>query len=205
MKTGTTIKHARADSVDLIITSPPYLNNYHYNRNTRPHLYWLGYVSTPKDMVALEHANYGKYWQTVRDLDRLDLNFDLPGSALVNALEEIRQKNPEKGVYGGNGWANYAASYFNDTKTFCEKMEYILKPGGHALVVIGNSILQGTMLPTDIFIGEIAQSVGLELVNIDVPRATRVGSSIINSGVRVGKVKDGHQLYESVVVLKKPD
>lgn len=31
-------------SVDLIVTSPPYLNNYHYNRNTRPHLYWLGCV-----------------------------------------------------------------------------------------------------------------------------------------------------------------
>ena len=30
-------------SIDLVITSPPYLNNYHYNRNTRPHLYWLGF------------------------------------------------------------------------------------------------------------------------------------------------------------------
>lgn len=198
-------KHVDGDSVDLIVTSPPYLNNYHYNRNTRPHLYWLGYVSSPKDMVALEHANYGKYWQTVRDIGRLDLNFELPESGLAVTLDEIRKKNPEKGVYGGNGWANYAASYFNDTKIFCEKTAYVLKPGGHALVVIGNSILQGVMLPTDVYIGEIARLVGLELVNIDVPRATRVGSSIINSGIRVGKVKAGHQLYESVVVLKKPD
>lgn len=33
---------ALAGSVDLIITSPPYLNNYHYNRNTRPQLYYVG-------------------------------------------------------------------------------------------------------------------------------------------------------------------
>ncbi|MGH9429239.1 MAG: DNA methyltransferase, partial [Terriglobia bacterium] len=29
-------------TVDLIITSPPYVNNYHYVRNTRPQIYWLG-------------------------------------------------------------------------------------------------------------------------------------------------------------------
>ena len=34
-------------SADLLVTSPPYLNNYHYNRNTRPHLYWLGFCKTP--------------------------------------------------------------------------------------------------------------------------------------------------------------
>lgn len=28
-------------SVDLMVTSPPYMNNYHYVRNTRPQLFWL--------------------------------------------------------------------------------------------------------------------------------------------------------------------
>jgi hypothetical protein len=27
--------------IDLMVTSPPYLNNYHYPRNTRPQLHWL--------------------------------------------------------------------------------------------------------------------------------------------------------------------
>jgi hypothetical protein len=48
------------ESVDLIITSPPYLNNYHYNRNTRPQLYWLGYAETPQDLKHLEEANFGR-------------------------------------------------------------------------------------------------------------------------------------------------
>jgi hypothetical protein len=42
--------YLKPDSVDLIITSPPYLNNYHYNRNTCPQLYWLGYVEKPQDL-----------------------------------------------------------------------------------------------------------------------------------------------------------
>ena len=56
-----------AESVDFLITSPPYLNNYHYIRNTRPHLFWLGLVEHTKGLKGMEQANFGKYWQTVRE------------------------------------------------------------------------------------------------------------------------------------------
>jgi len=105
---------------DLLVTSPPYLNNYHYNRNTRPHLYWLGFVQKPSDMKPLEQMNFGKFWQTVRDLERLDLAFSLPSSDLETTLEHLRTLHPEKGVYGGNGWANYAAAYLNDCRRFSD-------------------------------------------------------------------------------------
>lgn len=188
---------------DLIITSPPYLNNYHYNRNTRPQLYWLGFVSRPKDLAPLEQANFGKFWQTVRGQAHLGLEFELPASDLHEKLEELRRLKPEKGVYGGNGWANYAAAYFNDCWRFAEGINYALKPGGRAFVVIGNSILQGLVIETDRYFGQIAESVGLELVQIDIPRTKRVGNSIIQSGVRVSKAKDSDRLYESIVELKK--
>jgi DNA modification methylase len=189
-------------SIDLIVTSPPYLNNYHYNRNTRPQLYWLGYAECPKDMKPLEHSNFGKYWQTVREQDRLDLTFSLPSTDLEERLQTLRQLKPEKGIYGGNGWANYAAAYFNDCHAFAKAIKCTLKPKATALVVIGNSILQGVMIPTDQYFGKIAESIGLELVRIDVPRATRVGNSIIQSDVRVVKAKKSHQLYEAIVELR---
>ena len=72
-------------SVDLIITSPPYLNNYHYNRNTRPQLYWLRYVERPADLKRFEHANFGKYWQTVREKERVALEFKLAESDSADA------------------------------------------------------------------------------------------------------------------------
>jgi DNA modification methylase len=191
------------DSVDLLITSPPYLNNYHYNRNTRPHLYWLGFVSQPDDMKPLEERNFGKFWQTVRELERVDLEFALPDSDLLAQLEKMRGLNTDKGVYGGNGWANYAAAYFNDCHRFAKAMKRALRPGGTALVVIGNSIIQGLLIPTDHYLAEIAESVDLDLVDIHVPRATRVGNSIIQSDVRVGKAKNSHRLYEAVVEIRK--
>ncbi len=195
--------HLAPESVDLVVTSPPYLNNYHYNRNTRPQLYWLGFAEEAEDLKPLEQANFGKYWQTVRGNARLDLEFSLTNSDLEECLNDLRQRNPDKGVYGGHGWANYAAAYFNDCYHFSQGLQYALKPGGTALVVIGNSILQGIPIPTDQYLGKIAESVGLELVGITIPRATRVGNSIIQSDVRVAKAKDSHRLYEAIVELRK--
>ncbi len=54
------------------------------------------------------------------------------------------------------------------------------------------------------FLGTIAEAAGLAPIDIHVPRATRVGNSIIQSDVRVAKAKDAHQLYEAVVELRKP-
>lgn len=196
-------QHLKRESVDVAITSPPYLNNYHYNRNTRPQLYWLGFVTDPREMQPLEEANFGKFWQTVRERERMDLEFDLPGSDLPKVLEQIRSLNPEKGIYGGAGWANYAASYFNDCCKFASGLHYALKKGGTALVVIGNSILQGVQVATDRYLGQIAERVGLKLVEIHIPRATRVGNSIIQSGLRIPTGNPTHQLYEAVVELQR--
>jgi hypothetical protein len=191
------------ESVDLIITSPPYLNNYHYIRNTRPQLYWLGYARNPGDLKELEQSNFGKYWQTVRAGVPVHLEFSLPDTDIAERLDMLRNTNLEKGIYGGGGWANYAASYFNDCHKFALEVKRVLRRGSTALVVIGNSILQGIPIPTDQYFGSIAESVGLELAGIEIPRATRVGNSIIRSDVRVASAGDKHRLYEAVVEVRK--
>jgi hypothetical protein len=197
-------QYVEKGTVDLVVTSPPYLNNYHYNRNTRPHLYWLGFAHSVRDFDHLENSNFGKFWQTVREQECLELDFNLPDSDIKERLDELRRLNPDKGVYGGNGWANYAAAYFNDCRRLMTGLKHVLRRKGTALVVIGNSILQGLPIPTDVYLGKIGEAAGLELVRIDVPRATRVGNSIIQSNVRVAKAHTKHQLYEAVVEFRKP-
>ena len=197
--------HVEEGAADLVITSPPYVNNYHYIRNTRPHLYWMGFADTPKDYKPLENKNYGTYWQTVRDeTDVVDLDIPNPPDDLADLIAELRKMNPEKGIYGGNGWANYAASYFNDTYRFGQGLMHALRPGAKAFVVVGNSILQGINFETDVHLANVCERAGMEIVDIHTPRDTRVGSSIIQSEVRVGKAKKGHRLYESVVELRRP-
>ena len=189
-------------SVDLLVTSPPYLNNYHYNRNTRPHLYWLGLCSSPADLKRLEELNVGTYWQNARDEARIDLDPSIDDGTIRETIDAVRERNPDKGIYGGNGWANYAARYFNDCARFLDGAAWCLRPGATALVVIGNSILQGVPIPTDRFLSAIAETRGFAVAGIHVPRETRVGSSILNSSVRAGKANGG-TLYESVVELRR--
>jgi len=123
-----------AACTDIVVTSPPYLNNYHYIRNTRPHLFWLDFVARSSDLKAIETANFGKYWQTVRDAPLSSLNFQLPDLELQ--IGAIAAKHPEKGVYGGKGWANYATEYFNDCYQLCTGLRHVLKENAVAVVVL---------------------------------------------------------------------
>ncbi len=194
------LHHLDPGSVDLIVTSPPYLNNYHYVRNTRPQLFWLGFVHKPSELKQLEIQNFGKYWQTVRDLEKVPLDFEHAG--LERLLAEIRDISVNRGSYGGPGWANYAASYFNDTNRFSRVISQILKQDGRAVVVVGNSILQGVEIPVDNILSDLASRHGLATENIHIIRQKRVGASIVASSVRQG-AKTTAKLYESAVVLRK--
>jgi hypothetical protein len=193
----------RDKSVSLLVTSPPYMNNYHYVRNTRPQLYWLGLVSGPDELQELERASFGRFWQTVRQGPRVDLAFDFP--ELTGVLDHLRAQRPEKGHYGGAGWANYVATYCNDVDRFVEIVERQLAPGGHAVIVVGNSIIQGMEFRVDHLIAQIAERRGLHVEDIHIVRTKRVGNSIIDSAVRNGQ-EGGHkqqtQLYDAAVILR---
>ena len=189
-----------AASVDLVVTSPPYMNNYHYVRNSRPQLFWTGLVGSSPELKCLETGNFGKFWQTVRGGGPIELTPRLP--QLEAEIAEIRGINNERGVYGGNGWANYVAAYMNDLDRFCGLLNYVLKPGGTAVVVVGNSIVQGREIKVEERLCEIAELRSLSVVSVTKLRE-RVGSSIINSGARQ-RSKTKSALYDAAVAIHRP-
>ncbi len=197
------LEFVEPESIALVITSPPYANNYHYLRNTRPQLYWLNLISTPSDLHHVEQQSLGKFWQTVRELPAQPLNFAFP--ELEHLLAKLRLRNPDRGIYGGKGWANYIATYFNDSFEFLKLLRKLLKPSGVAVIVIGNSIVQGVEVKTDEILGHLAESrsVGLRVESLEVARTKRVGNSIINSAVRNAAGKTA-SLYEAVLTLRNP-
>ncbi len=193
----------RKKSVHLVVTSPPYANNYHYLRNTRPQLWWLGFVRSTNELKTIEERSFGKFWQTVREGPEVKLKFSFP--MLENLLKSVRESNSSGRVYGGGGWANYLATYFNDSFDFLRNLSSLLVPGGWALVVIGNSVIQGCEVKTDEVWASIAESrsVGLSVEGLEVVRHKRVGNSIIKSSVRT-EAGSGVRLYESILTLRKP-
>ncbi len=193
--------YIEAGSVDLLITSPPYLNNYHYIRNTRPQMFWLELVNAPSELKSIEQENFGQFWQTVRSSPPIELQPQIKG--MQEAIDLLRTKNVEKGAYGGPGWANYATTYFNDCDRFCRVARQMMKRGGTAVVVIGNNILQGIEFPTDVWFAEIANQHGFKTVEMHEVRKKRTGTSIVNSSVRVGTVEKKVRLYETAVELRR--
>jgi len=187
-------------TVDLMVTSPPYMNNYHYVRNTRPQLYWLNFISNPSEQKYLETQNFGPYWQNVRGSAPVDLKFEL--RELEKILKRLRETRAEKGAYGGPGWANYVASYFNDCYRFMSVLKRLLAPDGVGVVVIGNSIIQGIDIRTEKILGEIGVMQGLTLDGIYCIREKRVGASITQSSVRYGE-RNNAVLSEWAVVVRK--
>jgi len=194
------VQQLENSSVNLMITSPPYLNNYHYARNTRPQLYWLGLISSPEEQKPLEERNFGTFWQIAREKEHVPLAIKHRG--LEKILAQLRKLNPEKGQYGGRGWANYAASYFNDCDRFLTALKRVLVRGSTGVIVVGNSILQGINIPVQDFISDIAKMCSLEVEGIYRLRDKRVGNSITTSSVRMGDTNKA-TLDESAVVVRR--
>ena len=71
-----------------------------------------------------------------------------------------------------------------------------------AVVVIGNSIIQGHEIKTDLVLAEIARQQGFALVGVQQIRTKRVGASITTSTVRQGE-RSQATLYDSAVILRK--
>jgi DNA modification methylase len=189
-------------SIDALITSPPYLNNYHYIRNTRPHLFWLNLVRSTADLKTMEQKSFVQFWQTVRSGPEVALKPHIPH--LAELIADLRACNEDKGAYGGPGWADYAASYFNDCQRFCEVTLDLMRPGGTMVIVIGNNILQGIEFQTDKIFSEIAQQQGFDIIALHEVRKKRTGTSIVNSSVRVGTVREKTQLYETAIEMRAP-
>lgn len=189
-------------TIDLLITSPPYLNNYHYVRNTRPQLFWLGFVDQPKQLKRFETESFGKFWQTVRD--RTPLPLEVSTNGLSGLVQTIRNIRPHRGAYGGPGWANYVTAYFNDSYRFLRLTQRFLKPGAVAVIVVGNSMIQGVEIKVEEILGSMAESLGMVVEGLPILRAKRVGSSIVGSDIRSTPLRQRVQLYDAAVVLRKP-
>jgi SAM-dependent methyltransferase len=190
--------------VSLVITSPPYMNNYHYVRNTRPQLHWLGLMKASESLRGYEEESFGKFWQTVRQGPTVDLTAALP--ELNRMIYKLQCLNVDRGQYGGPGWANYVATYFNDCDRFLKQAKSHLKPGARAVIVVGNSIIQGVEFKVDELLAELAETRGLTVEEVLMVRKKRVGNSIIDSAVRNGHAaphKGRTQLYDAAVILRR--
>ena len=181
-------------SIDLVITSPPYPNNIDYSEVYKLELWLLGFVRTHSDFLALRHSTFRSHpTHDKTTSDPTEFIHELQRGRLRVPLGELLKRiaNEE------HSWrAKLLESYFSDCWKALANYYKVLRPGGHAVFVVGNS-LHGTDVPalvaTDLILCKIGQILGFEVENVLVARGLR------------RRLAGNHFLRESVVVLRKPN
>lgn len=137
----------RARSVDMVITSPPYLNAIDYLRGHKLSLVWMGHqVDTLRE---LRSANIGT--ERLHSVPEPRAHHD----ALEKAVHDFAQLPART--------QDMLSQYFFDMSCVLAEIARILKPSGEAVIVVGNSTIRGVPIKTSRVLIRIARAHGLRL------------------------------------------
>ncbi len=146
-----------AESVDLIVTSPPYANNaIDYMRAHKFSLVWLGF-DVP-DLTSLRKQYLGHDARANGPLP------DLPPSC-EETLAELGLADPRK--------AAALRRYLAEMTGVLAETKRVLRPGKAALIVVASSRLRGIDVRTHENLAAIGESLGLSLAGIGVRQLDR--------------------------------
>jgi hypothetical protein len=136
----------RASSADLVITSPPYFNAIDYLRGHRLSLVWMG-MTIPQ----------------IRGLRRTNIGAEI-GACLNPAHEFILDKMIDR-ERTGNRSARMIARYLSDMHQVLRETARILKPGGEAIIVVGDCAIRGSFVRNSTAVVELGGLVGMKLIS----------------------------------------
>ncbi|MDP1547889.1 MAG: DNA methyltransferase [Anaerolineales bacterium] len=179
------------NSIDAVITSPPYPNEKDYTRTTRLESVLLGFINNKEELRALKKNLVRSNTRGIYKGDDDDQWVtDFP--EIQRIAEEIEKRRIELGKDSGfeRLYAKATKLYFGGMAKHLSDLRTALRPGAKLAYVVGDqaSYLR-VMIRTGQILGDIAQKLGYELVNIDLFR-TRLATAT------------KEQLREEVVILK---
>ena len=164
-------------AVDMILTSPPYLNNYDYADRTRMETYFWGLYDSWADitanvrdklmMAATTQVRRNQMAETVKMplVKSLDSAVHNELQDAVSRLGELRKKKSGKKSYD-----LMTAGYFEDMAQVVVEARSALKSGCPFILVLGDSAPYGVHVTTDEIIGRLAVGAGFAHYDIEVIR-----------------------------------
>ncbi len=180
-------------SVDAVITSPPYPNEKDYTRTTRLESVLLGFIHSRAELrefkQALVRSNTRNVYKGDTDDEWIEGH---PEIARIAAAIEARRIELGKTSGFERLYARVTKLYFGGMARHLADLRTILRPGAQLAYVVGDqaSYLR-VMIRTGQLLAQIAEGLGYELVGIDLFR-TRLATAT------------RQQLREEVVLLRWP-
>ncbi len=180
-------------SIDGVITSPPYPNEKDYTRTTRLESVLLGFIRDKEQLRALKRSLVRSNTRGVYKGDDDDA-WVAQHPEIGRIADAIEARRLELGKTSGfeRMYARVTKLYFGGMARHLADLRVALRPGAMLAYVVGDqaSYLR-VMIRTGQLLADIAQSLGYELVRIDLFRTRRATAT-------------REQLREEVVVLRWP-
>ena len=165
--------------IDIMLTSPPYLNGTNYFRNTKLELWLTGYINHQKDLADFRAKAMAAGINNISKRGRMPEKIPIV-EKYAKKLDTLAydKRIPE-----------LVRRYFSDSKTWLKNVFQLLKPEGIAIVDIGDSCFAGIHIPTHDILNSIAEE--CNFINIE------------RRHVRNRKSKNGTDLEQVLLFFKK--
>lgn len=180
-----------SEEVDLIITSPPYMNGMDYVMNYKIEMGWLGFGESYSDlkrlkdnMVVCDNVSKG----LVREFE-LSKRYTNPWIEQIKI--EIKNRILNRGNYRRTDMPEIVHKYFDDMYKVIRNIVQYLRINGRLIMVVGDSLIADTYIPTDLILARIGEELGLRIELLEKARERRSGQ--IRS----------YRLRETIITLRK--
>lgn len=188
-----TLEDIPNNSVDLVITSPPYGDSrttVAYGEYSRLSLQWLNlYELSEREIMGIDKALMGG------NKFRNGFENTLPSATLRISLKRIKDLDLER--------AGDVYSFYSDLSSSIAAISNKTKAGSYQFWVVGNRTVKGELLLTDRIIPEIAAQYGLQHVYTVGRNIMNKVMPSLNSPTNKSNVKSSTMTNEHIVVLRK--
>ncbi|WP_432199339.1 DNA methyltransferase [Anoxybacillus gonensis] len=181
-----------------IMFSPPYANSFDYFESYKLELRVGDYVSSITDL-----KNYRS--QAVRSFVSGKTQKPLQENQIIDAMaREIEMAIPLKEQLTGKRDARtrkvpaMIKGYFHDMRNILQQCSLVLPSGKKCYIVVDQSAYLGKIVPTDLFLGYLAEEFGFVVEEIIVCRKAKTSAQQLKRFPYLADV-----LRESIVVLRK--
>ena len=179
----------KSGSIDMVITSPPYLNAIDYLRGQKFSLVWMGHSIGA--LRKLRSSNIGT--ETCR----------LDGTEMERALKDLGERVRLPG--DGEKIQNTLAQYMWDMGRVISEIARVVVARGKVIFVIGDSSVRGAFIRNSEILKELGKEFGLQLCSIGRRALPHNRRYLPPPGYeRAGKELRRRMREEVILVFEKP-
>lgn len=149
--------HLKDNSIDFIITSPPYPNDLEYTRQTRLELYLLDFAKNMNDIQKIKRSMAKGSTKLIFKESNSEIfinKFNSVKSISSKIYEQTKDKN------WGFDYPRMVREYFGDMYLCMKYFSPLMKTDSHFLLVVGDQTIKGVFIPVCNILIELAEEIG---------------------------------------------